>query len=102
MYLHVGMVPTKSQQEGGKYKRHTRPVSSVAQIQQLTTKSNFVNKKYLYSQPHQEELWQMEETGSQPIPSQLTGNIGEQATPTDPGSIRKAYPEPHHWCRHHT
>ncbi len=28
----------------------------------------------------------MEETGSQPIPPQLTGNIGEQATPT-------AYPD---------
>jgi hypothetical protein len=33
----------------------------------------------------------MEETGSQPIPPQLTGNIGEQATPTDPGNISKAY-----------
>jgi hypothetical protein len=36
----------------------------------------------------------MEETGSQPVPPQLTGNIGEQATPPDPGSVRKAYPEP--------
>jgi len=34
----------------------------------------------------------MEETGSQPIPPQLTGNIGEQATPTDPGNIRKSVP----------
>jgi hypothetical protein len=41
----------------------------------------------------------MEETGSQPTPPQLTGNIGEQATPTAPGSIRKVYLEPHHWCR---
>jgi hypothetical protein len=41
----------------------------------------------------------MEEPGSQPIPPKLTGNIEEQAAPTDPGSIRKAYPEPHHWCR---
>jgi hypothetical protein len=32
----------------------------------------------------------MEETGSQPpIPPQLTGNIGEQATPTDPGNTQK-------------
>ncbi len=31
----------------------------------------------------------MEETGSQPIPPQLTGNIGEQATPTDPGNMQK-------------
>jgi hypothetical protein len=29
-------------------------------------------------------------TDAQPIPPQFTGNIGEQATPTDPGSIRKA------------
>ena len=28
----------------------------------------------------------MEETGSQPIPPQLTGNIGEQATPTNPSN----------------
>jgi hypothetical protein len=41
----------------------------------------------------------MEEPGSQPIPLQLTGNIGEQATPTDPVSTHKTYPEPHHWCR---
>jgi hypothetical protein len=41
----------------------------------------------------------MEETGSQPIPPQLNGYIGELATPTDTGSIHKAYPEPHHWCR---
>jgi hypothetical protein len=41
----------------------------------------------------------MKETGSQPIPPQLTGNIGEQATPTDHSSIRKTYPEPHQWCR---
>ncbi len=26
----------------------------------------------------------MEETGSQPTPPQLAGNIGEQATPMDP------------------
>ena len=31
----------------------------------------------------------MEETGSQPIPPQLTGNIGEKATPTDPGNTQK-------------
>ncbi len=31
----------------------------------------------------------MEETGSQPIPPQLTGNIGEQATPSDPGNTQK-------------
>jgi hypothetical protein len=31
-------------------------------------------------------------TGSQPIPSKLTDKIGEQATPADPGSMRKALP----------
>jgi hypothetical protein len=31
-------------------------------------------------------------TGSQPTSSKLTDKIGEQATPTDPGSMRKCYP----------
>ncbi len=30
--------------------------------------------------------------GSQPISSKLTDKLGEQATPTDPGSIRKHNP----------
>jgi hypothetical protein len=30
--------------------------------------------------------------GSQPISSKLMDKLGEQATPTDPGSIRKRYP----------
>jgi hypothetical protein len=31
-------------------------------------------------------------TGSQPTSSKLTDKIGEQATPSDPGSMRKHYP----------
>jgi hypothetical protein len=31
-------------------------------------------------------------TGSQPIPSKLTDKIGEQATPSNPGSMHEAVP----------
>ncbi len=31
-------------------------------------------------------------TDSQPIPTKLTDKIGGQATPSDPGSIRKRHP----------
>jgi hypothetical protein len=70
------------------------PVSSFAHIHQLLPK---VEGIVLSTTVHiiltaSSEVAAKLQTGSQPIPSNLTNKIGEQATPSNLGSMHKALP----------
>jgi hypothetical protein len=69
-------------------------VSSIAHIHELLPKSEGIVLSTMVHiiLPDSSGVAAKLRTGSQPIPSKLTDKIGEQATPSNPSSMRKALP----------